>query len=283
MRNKLALLFVFFVSLINAQDKKPNILWIVCEDISPILSFYGDTTAKTPNLDALANESLIYDNAFATTPVCGPSRSAIITGMLPSSIGTIHMRTGKDVQSWGKLAYKDTVKDHLGNLVKDLNGNLIREYSAVIPENVKCFTEYLRANGYYCTNNQKTDYQFAAPQSAWDENNAKAHWKNAPKNQPFFSVFNYGETHESRIWLNKDLHLTVNPNDVPLPDYYPDNEVIRNDLARLYSNIELLDVQIGKIIAELKKDGLYNNTIIFFTAIMVDHYQDKNEKFTIQV
>ena len=74
MRNKLALLFVFFVSLINAQDKKPNILWIVCEDISPILSFYGDTTAKTPNLDALANESLIYDNAFATTPVCGPSR-----------------------------------------------------------------------------------------------------------------------------------------------------------------------------------------------------------------
>ena len=263
MRYKITLLFILFVSLLKAQNKKPNILWIVCEDISPTLSFYGDNTAKTPNLDALAKESLIYDNAFASTPVCGPSRSAIITGMLPSSIGTMHMRTGKDVQSWGKLEYKDTVRDHKGNLVKDLNGKLIREYSAVIPENIKCFTEYLRANGYYCTNNQKTDYQFAAPQSAWDENNGKAHWKNAPKGHPFFSVFNFGETHESKIWDTQNP-LTVNSHDVPVPKYYPDNEIVRNDLARLYSNIELLDIQVGKLIQELKKDGLYDNTIIFF-------------------
>lgn len=255
--------FLIFSQFIFSQNKKPNILWIVCEDISPILSFYGDNTAKTPNLDALAKESLIYDNAFATTPVCGPSRSAIITGMLPSSIGTMHMRTGKDVQSWGNLKYKDTVKDHLGNLVTDLMGNQIREYSAVIPEQVKCFTEYLRANNYYCTNNQKTDYQFAAPQSAWDENNGKAHWKNTPKGQPFFSVFNFGETHESKIWETRNS-LTVNPNDVPIPKYYPDTEIVRNDLARLYSNIELLDAQVGKLIQELKKDGLYENTIIFF-------------------
>lgn len=255
--------FLIFSQFIFSQNKKPNILWIVCEDISPTLSFYGDNTAKTPNLDALAKESLIYDNAFATTPVCGPSRSAIITGMLPSSIGTMHMRTGKDVQSWGNLKYKDTVKDHLGNLVTDLKGNQIREYSAVIPEQVKCFTEYLRANNYYCTNNQKTDYQFAVPQSAWDENNGKAHWKNTPKGQPFFSVFNFGETHESKIWETQNS-LTVNPNDVPIPEYYPDNETIRNDLARLYSNIELLDVKVGKLILELKKDGLYDSTIIFF-------------------
>ncbi|MQP25662.1 sulfatase-like hydrolase/transferase [Flavobacterium sp. LMO8] len=263
MRYRIAVVFSFLVSFLQAQEK-PNILWIVCEDISPILSFYGDKTAKTPNLDALASESLIYDNAFATTPVCGPSRSAIITGMLPSSIGTMHMRTGRDIQSWGNLKYKDTVYDPKGQLVHDLNGNLIREYSAVIPENVKCFTEYLRANNYYCTNNQKTDYQFAAPQSAWDENSKKAHWKNTPSGMPFFSVFNFEVTHESRIWLNKDLPLTVHPKDVPVPDYYPDNDIIRNDLARLYSNVELLDIQVGKIIAELKKDGLYDNTIIFF-------------------
>lgn len=259
---KIVILVLFFQSVFS-QNEKPNIVWIVCEDISPTLSFYGDTTAKTPNLDALAKESLIYDNVFATTPVCGPSRSAIITGMLPSSIGTMHMRTGKDVQSWGKLEYKDTIRDHKGNLVTDLNGKLIREYAAVIPDNVKCFTEYLRANGYYCTNNQKTDYQFAAPQSAWDENNAKAHWKNTPAGMPFFSVFNFGETHESKIWDTKNP-LTVDPNSVPVPKYYPDNQIIRNDLARLYTNIELLDIQVGKIIAELKKEGLYNNTIIFF-------------------
>jgi len=261
---KLVVLIILITNTLWSQNQQPNILWLVCEDISPTLSFYGDTTAKTPNLDALASESMIFDNAFATSGVCGPSRSAIITGMLPSSIGTMHMRTGKDVQSWGKLEYKDTVYDHTGKLVKDLNGNLIREYSAVIPENVKCFTEYLRAKGYYCTNNQKTDYQFAAPQSAWDENNGKAHWKNTPKGMPFFSVFNYGETHESRIWLNKNLPLTVRSEDVPLPPYYPDNDVIRTDVARHYSNIELLDLKIGKIIKQLKEDGMYNNTIIFF-------------------
>lgn len=261
---KLVVLIVLFTNTIWSQSQKPNILWLVCEDISPTLSFYGDNTAKTPNLDALAKESLIFDNAFATTGVCGPSRSAIITGMLPSSIGTMHMRTGKDVQSWGKLQYKDTVHDHLGNIVYDLNNRPIREYSAVIPENLKCFTEYLRAEGYYCTNNQKTDYQFAAPQSAWDENSAKAHWRNTPEGMPFFSVFNFGVTHESRIWLNKDLPLTVNPKDVPVPSYYPDNEIVRTDIARHYSNIELLDKEIGEIIAKLKEDGLYDNTIIFF-------------------
>jgi len=98
--------FVFFflsiACIVNAQEKKPNILWIVCEDISPTLSMYGDATAKTPNLDKLATQSIIYQNAFATTGVCAPSRSAIITGMLPTSIGTMYMRTGGDVMSWGK-------------------------------------------------------------------------------------------------------------------------------------------------------------------------------------
>lgn len=263
MKLNLSFLFVLIFNFLNAQNNKPNILWIVCEDSSPNYSFYGDATAKTPNLDALAAESIIYENAFATTPVCAPSRSAIITGMLPNSIGTMHMRTGKHGSSLGTLKYKDTVKDHLGNLVKDLNGKLIREYSAVIPENVKCFTEYLRANNYYCTNNQKTDYQFEPPQSAWDENNAKAHWRNAPKGMPFFSVFNCDETHESKIWETKSA-LTVNPNSVPVPDYFPDNAVVRNDIARYYSNIELLDKKVGELIAELKKDGLYDQTIIFF-------------------
>ena len=261
---KIVVLIVLLTNSIWSQNQKPNILWLVCEDISPTLSFYGDKTAKTPNLDALAKESLIFDNAFATTGVCAPSRSAIITGMLPSSIGTMHMRTGKDIQSWGKQEYKDTVYDPTGKIVNDLNGQPIREYSAVLPENVKCFTEYLRADGYFCTNNQKTDYQFAAPQSAWDENNIKAHWRNTPKGKPFFSVFNFGVTHESKIWGNKELPLTVDPKKLPVPPYYPDNEIVRTDIARHYSNIELLDEEIGEMIAQLKKDGLYDNTIIFF-------------------
>lgn len=259
--------FSLFSLMISAQKKnieKPNILWITCEDISPTLSFYGDKTAKTPNLDALAAESMIYDNAFATTPVCGPSRSGIITGMMPTSIGTMHMRTGKDVFAWSKDKYDEKVFDNLGNQVFDLNNKPLREYSAVIPSEVKTFTEYLRANGYYCTNNPKTDYQFAAPQTAWDENGDKAHWRNAPKGMPFFSIFNINDTHESKIWEHRNLPMTVDPKSVPLPAYYPDDETVRTDVARHYSNIELMDKEVGKIIAQLKQDGLYDKTIIFF-------------------
>ena len=238
--------------------KKPNIVWIVTEDISPTFSFYGDNTAKTPNLDQLAKESMIYDNAFATVGVCAPSRSSIITGMYPTSIGTMHMRTGKDVFSWGKGQYnKDTQ-------IKDLNNGEVIEYAAVIPEEVKCYTEYLRAEGYYTTNNAKTDYQFAAPITSWDENNQKAHWKNAPKDKPFFSVFNIGTTHESRLWKNENLPLTVAPKNVKVPPYLPDNEATRKTIARHYSNVELMDVEVGEFIKQLKEDGLYDNTIIFF-------------------
>ncbi|WP_438989000.1 sulfatase-like hydrolase/transferase [Polaribacter sp.] len=241
----------------NTQVQQPNILWIVTEDISPTLSFYGDNTAKTPNLDRLANEAVVYKNAFAVVGVCGPSRSSIITGMHPTSLGTMHMRTGKDVFSWGKRAYEKTS-------IQDLEQNPVPQYAAVIPEQVKCFTEYLRADGYYCTNNQKTDYQFAAPITSWDENNGKAHWRNRPKNKPFFSVFNFGLTHESRLWKHQDSTQTVNPNKVSVPPYLPDNKATRKTIARHYSNVELMDAQVGEIIKQLKEDGLYDKTIIFF-------------------
>ena len=243
---------------LRAQDKRPNILWLSCEDISPYLSMYGDSTAHTPNLDKLASESLIFTNAYATVAVCAPNRSSIITGMYPISIGTMHMRTGKDVMSWGKRNYSGKSK------AVDINGDNVPLYSAVIPPEVKCFTEYLREAGYYCTNNEKTDYQFAAPVTAWDENNNKAHWRNRPDGMPFFSVFNFGVTHESRLWKNKKLPQTVNPDSVSLPLYFPDDSIVRQDVARNYSNIELLDKQIGEKLKQLKEDGLLDNTIIFF-------------------
>jgi len=247
-------------NITSKKQVKPNIVWIVTEDISPILSCYGDHTAKTPNLDALAKESMIYDNAFATVGVCAPSRSAIITGMYPTSLGTIHMRAGKDIFEWGKRQYADSSKVN----IRDLSGVKIRQYAAVIPDYVKCFPEYLRQNGYYCTNNPKTDYQFAPPRTAWDESSWQAHWRHRPKDKPFFAVFNIGITHESRLWRNEKLPLTVSPDSVKVPPYLPDNPATRKTIARLYSNVELMDKEVGKFIKELKDAGLYDNTIIFF-------------------
>ncbi len=242
----------------GTATKHPNILWIVCEDISPMLSFYGDQTAKTPVLDQLAEESIVYDNAFAVVGVCGASRSSIITGMNPTSLGTMHMRTGRDIQSWGKREYNTETG------IKDLDGKDVIQYSAVIPEEVRCFPELLRKEGYFTSNNQKTDYQFAAPVTVWDQNNAKAHWRNRADGQPFFSVFNFNVTHESQIWKRADEPLTVSPDSVPIPPYFQDTPISRQDIARVYSNIETLDKQVGKLIDQLKADGLYDDTIIFF-------------------
>ncbi|WP_152286846.1 sulfatase family protein [Flavicella marina] len=256
---KLILIIVACISIAShAQVQQPNILWIVCEDISPTLSMYGDAAAKTPHLDAFAKEAMVFDNAFATVGVCAPSRSSIITGMYATSIGTMHMRTGMDIQSWGKRTYKTGIP------ITDINGDSIIQYAAVVPAEVKCFPEYLRAAGYFCTNNQKTDYQFAAPVTAWDQNNNKAHWRNAPKGKPFFSVFNIDLTHESKLWKHDKLPLTVDPAQVKVPPYLQDTETSRKTIARNYSNIELMDKKFGAIVAELKKDGLYDNTIIFF-------------------
>ena len=114
---------------------RPNILWITCEDMGPHLGSYGNTTVQTPHLDQLARDGIRFTNAFATAGVCAPSRSAIITGMYQQSIGAQHMRTHK--YPGNPTAYPP---EYVG-------------YDAVIPSYVKCFPEYLRADGYYCTNN----------------------------------------------------------------------------------------------------------------------------------
>ena len=230
-------------------QEKYNILWLVAEDMSPWLASFGDSTARTPNLDALAAEGVRYTNVFSISGVCAPSRSALITGMYPTSIGSQNMRTWK----------RSSALKPDNPLYSE-----IPIYETVTPPAVKCFPEYMRSAGYYCTNNSKTDYQFAPPITAWDESGNKAHWRRGPGDKPFFSVFNFGVTHESQIWKKRNDSLRVDPSKVPLPPYYPDNAIARKDVARAYSNIEEMDQQVGEILQALTADGLYDKTIIFF-------------------
>lgn len=228
--------------------RQPNVLWIVCEDLSPHLGSYGEQSAKTPHLDQLAKEGVRYTNAFTTAGVCAPSRASIITGCMQTSLGAMHMRT---------LAVSGPAKDAYPKGFKP--------YSAVPSPDVKCFPELLRAAGYYCTNNAKEDYQFQAPPTVWDESSNKAHWRNRPSTtQPFFSVFNLNVTHESQVWARSKEPLLVDPAQIQVPPYYPDDSITRQVLARFLSNAMEMDRQAGKIIQQLKDDGLYENTIIFF-------------------
>ncbi|MEO2009646.1 MAG: sulfatase-like hydrolase/transferase [Pirellulaceae bacterium] len=221
-----------------APPRRPNILWLSCEDISSHLGCYGYERATTPNLDRFAQQGVLFQNAFATAGVCAPCRSAIITGMYQSSLGTQHMRC-----------------------------------SASLPSHIKPFPTYLRSGGYYCTNNSKQDYQFKAPRGTWDESSGKAHWKNRTSdNQPFFAVFNYTGCHESGIASSAKYEKVVeglerhNRDDVAasLPPYYPDTEGVRDDWGRYYDVITAMDRWVGEHLQALEDAGLSDDTIVVF-------------------
>lgn len=224
---------------------RPNVLWITAEDISPDLGCYGDTYARTPNLDRLAREGVRYTHAFATAPVCSPARSCLITGVYATSLGTQHLRS-----------------------------------LFPIPERFEGYPAYLRRAGYYCTNNEKTDYNTANEQAiiaaSWDACGGQAHWRKRPAGQPFFSVFNLMVSHQSRtsVWpweqfealASKALTPTERhaPERAPVPPYYPDTPLVRRTLARYYDCVTAMDKEVGRILEELAADGLAEDTIVFF-------------------
>jgi arylsulfatase A-like enzyme len=153
----------------------------------------------------------------------------------------------------------------LNNTYPEQTG-LPKSYSAVLPVGVKHLGEYLRAEGYYCTNNAKTDYQFEESATFWDENSNKAHYRNRAKDQPFFAVFNCNTTHESQVWERAKRPLRVDPKLVKVPPIYPDTDSVRLDIARFYTNVSEMDYWIGEKISELEKEGLLENTIVMFWA-----------------
>ncbi|MBI4558390.1 MAG: sulfatase-like hydrolase/transferase [Candidatus Hydrogenedentes bacterium] len=227
----------------------PNILWLSTEDIGPHLGCYGDPHAHTPTLDRLAREGIRYTNAYTVAPVCAPNRSGIITGVYPTTLGTHHMRSGGE----------GTQYSHRPSL----------------PPEIKCFSEYLRDAGYYCTNNAKEDYNFNTPPTAWDESSNKAHWRNRPHpHQPFFAVFNFTGTHESAVrqtpeWHAKTTHRLTpeqrqDPGKITPPPFHPDTPVVRENWVRYYELITALDYWIADHLDQLERDGLADNTIVFF-------------------
>lgn len=247
---------------------KPNILWLVTEDMGHYIPPFGDSTIVTPNLSRLAKEGVRYPNFFSPSGVCAPSRAAIATGMYPSSFGANHMRTHSYTEVTGLPAYE-----------------------AVPPPNVKMVSEWLRQAGYYCTNNVKGDYQFNAPVTAWDQYSWYAHWRNRAEEQPFFSVMNFNQTHESclfepyafrreeqRHYHAGDTTYTIyrersesdvinhllKEHEFKIPPYLPNTDIVRRDMWKLYNNIAEMDRQVGAILKQLEEDGLLENTIIFF-------------------
>jgi arylsulfatase A-like enzyme len=214
-------------SSLYAADR-PNILWLTSEDHGPEMGCYGDKLARTPNIDGLAAKGMAFQRAWSVAPVCAPARTAIITGLYPSSSGGLHMRS-----------------------------------MVTLPTGFKLYPQYLREAGYYCTNNSKTDYNVNEPGKVWDESSGKASWKNRAEGQPFFAIFNSTKSHESQIRTRPHTQITK-PSDVRVPAYHPDLPEVREDWAQYYDKVSEADADAGKRLTELTAAGLADDTIVFY-------------------
>lgn len=229
MKNIFKLIAPLFVAALASHGAdRPNILWLTSEDHGPEMGCYGDKNARTPNVDALAARGMIFLRAWSTAPVCAPARTGIISGLYPSSSGGLHMRS-----------------------------------MVPMPAKLKLYPQFLREAGYYCSNNNKEDYNVSEPARLWDESSARAHWNKRAAGQPFFAIFNSTKSHESQLRTRPHKQIT-DPAKVPIPAYHPDIPEVRQDWAQYYDKVSEADADAGARLKELEAAGLAGDTIVFY-------------------
>ena len=233
-------LFILALIIINTAlaSSSPNILWITSEDNSiEWISCYGSKNAKTPHIDQLAKEGFRYLYCFDNGAVCAPTRSSWITGMHSISNGTQPMRSGFE-----------------------------------IPESISFYNELLQKAGYFTSNCSKTDYNLRGPKGRnpkdfWNYSGGDyaGTWKKRKDGQPFFTVYNIGESHESRAFGDHNDE-SIDPNKIILAPYHPDLPEMRNTYAKYASAVSKMDKLVGQAIENLKKDNLYEDTILVYNS-----------------
>ncbi|MGL6073551.1 MAG: sulfatase family protein [Fimbriiglobus sp.] len=237
MRGLVWLVALGWLSTGLAQER-PNIIWITCEDTSPTLGCYGDPHAKTPRLDAFAQEGVRFEKAFSHAPVCAPSRSGLITGQYPTTLGSHHMRS--------KLTKTPPL-----------------------------FVDELRKAGYFTAWPGKTDFNFDTPKGWVD---TVEDWTKKPdllpKDKPFFAYFNITVSHESQARATEAVkakrlaslpeNLRVDSAKLKLPPYYPDTPIVRENVATHYTTVTLMDAEVGKVLDLIQERGWHKNTVVVF-------------------
>jgi N-sulfoglucosamine sulfohydrolase len=216
-----------------------NILWIIGEDMGPQFGCYGYPLVRTPNLDRLASEGVRFTKAFTTAPVCSAARSAWNTGMYQTTIGAHHHRSH-------------------------------RKDGYTLPQGVDLISRRLGSHGYFTANvreiapglkaSGKTDFNFTAPDAF-----EGTHWRERRKDQPFFAQINFQETHKGPAFVEaRKQEILTDPVKIPLPPYYPDHPVVRDEFANYLDAMNLLDRKVGTVLKMLDEEGLAANTAVFF-------------------
>ena len=232
----------------GARAERPNILWIIAEDIGPDLGIDGTPEVRTPNLDRLSAQGMRFTRAFATAPVCSASRSAFNTGMYQTTIGAHNHRSHREGDG--------TV------------------YPFPLPEGVRTISDWMRGAGYFTGNivdlpdhlgfdgKGKTDLNFSYDGKLFDTDR----WDELKGRQPFYAQINLPETHRGPDWdeAHRRIFYRADPAKVVVPPYFPDHPVIRQDWAQYLNTLMSLDRKVGKILEQLERDGLAEKTVVVF-------------------
>ena len=229
-------LFFLFAAVVVAADR-PNIVWIVSEDNSiHYLDHFFEGGADAPQIESLAAHGLTFDHAYSNSPVCSVARTTLATGCYGPRIGTQFHR---------------------------------RYVPAAMPEGLRMFPALLREAGYYTTNNSKKDYNAIEGEGVWDESSNKASWRNrTDQSQPFFHMQSHAQSHESSLHFDQatfeNEKTITDPQTVKLADYHPDTPLFRYTHARYLDRMAAIDEIVGQTVAQLKKDGLLEDTFVFY-------------------
>ncbi|MBX2850655.1 MAG: sulfatase [Phycisphaeraceae bacterium] len=221
---------LFLLLPAHASGGRPNVLWLIAEDMGQELGCYG-YPIKTPNIDRLAREGTQFSRAFCSSPICSPSRSAFSTGMYATAIHAQDHRTAQDLKR-------------------------------KLPAGVKTIPKWFEQNGYHTSlmGNPKTDWNFLFSNKEY----MGTDWSQRKTGQPFFAMYNFLEPHRWGWSKWPDLATHLDPDTVPVPPIYPDGPVMRQSIAKYMDFIIEMDRKVGLVLDRLEEEGLSDNTIIFF-------------------
>jgi arylsulfatase A-like enzyme len=255
--------FVLENAAAAATPARPNILWCIVDDMSANFSCYGENLIQTPHVDRLAREGTRFSRAFVTAPVCSPCRSALITGMFQTTIGSHHHRSGRG-----------TEKIHLPAGVTPVPALLQQAgyftcIGSGLPGAGRAGKKAKAGGGL-----GKTDYNFEWDEKIYDSND----WAGRKAGQPFFMQVQLGGgklrggTDASAKKLlesaKAEFGNATDPDKVTLPPYYPRDPVLLRDWAAFLDAVRFTDKHVGEVLARLEREGILEQTLVIF---MTDH------------
>ena len=267
----LTLISISCIGLAAFGEKRPNILWFVVDDMSANFSCYGENVIETPNVDKLAEDGLLFTKAYATSPVCSTFRTALITGMYQNSIGAHHHRSGRGKN---RIQLPDGVRP-IPKIFQEAG------YFTCIGSGLKNFD--FRSLPTKTGRKGKTDYNFDWKRKIYDSHD----WSKRNGNQPFFmqvqlhggKIRGAAEKHYEILEKRMVSQFGLKPTShdlVKLPPYYPNDSVLLRDWATYLDTVRITDWHVGQVIGRLKKEGIFDNTvIIFFTDHGISHARGK--------